>query len=124
MFGVSYAQTSFSKALSTCEKYSQLGGVDYEHNYYNILITLDKNKKGCTYKEKIYQSSGYQMLTCNFEMGQLSKLADLMDKFVNAYKKDIDKNKIFEAKMTSNAEIFENYLINRKYCNITQSKTK
>ena len=92
--------------------------------YYNLLITLDKNKKTCTYKEKIYQSTGYQMLSCNFEMGQLNTIADIMENFNNAYKNEIAKNKIYEAKLTNSAEILEKYLINPKYCQITQSRTK
>ena len=121
---VSLAQESFTTALRTCEKYSQLGGVALGVEYYNILITLDKNKKKCNYKEKIYQSSGYQMLSCNFEMDQLSIIADSMERFNNVYKKEIEKNKIYEAKLTNNYEIFEKFLINPKYCQITKSKTK
>ena len=119
-----YAQNDFTKSLRTCEKYSQLGGAEAGGQYYNILITLDKNKKSCIYKEKIYQSSGYQLLTCNFAMDELNSIADNMDKFVNTYKKEISKNKIFEAKLTNCGTIFENYLINPKYCKITMSKTK
>ncbi len=121
---VSFAQNSFTKALRTCDKYSQLGGAEYQNQYYNILITLDKNKKSCIYKEKIYQSSGYQLLTCKFEQGDLARIADNMDNFVDHYKKEVAKNKIFEAKLTNNADIFEQYLINRKYCQVTSSKTK
>lgn len=118
------AQNTFTQSLRTCEKYSQLGGVNHQGEFYNILITLEKTKKACVYKEKIYQNSGYQMLTCNFQMGQLSALADSMDKFTTAYAKPIAKNKIYEAKLTSNGEIFEQYLINPKYCQVTKSKTK
>ena len=120
----SNAQNAFTKSLRTCEKYSQLGGADYQNQYYNILITLEKNKKSCIYKEKIYQNTGYQMLTCKFDMGDVTGIADSMDNFVNHYKKEVAKNKIYEAKLTNNAEIFENYLINKKYCQITKSKTK
>jgi len=119
-----FAETEFVKALRNCEKYSQLGGVEYEHTYYNILVTLEKNKKMCTYKEKIYRDTGYQLLTCNFDMGLMNGIADSMDRFTNAYKKEMAKNKIFEAKLTLCAEVFENYLINGKYCKITSSKTK
>ena len=119
-----YAQNSFTTALRTCDNYSQLGGVELGSEYYNILIALNKNKKTCTYKEKIYQTSGYQQLTCNFQTEQLGKIADIMDNFVTAYKKEISKNKIYEAKLTNSAEIFENYLINPKYCQVTKSKAK
>ena len=119
---ISYAEGSFTNSLRTCEKYSQLGGVSMGVEYYNILITLDKSKKKCNYKEKIYQASGYQMLSCTFDMEQLPLLADSMDRFNTAYKKQVEKNKIYEAKLTNNAEIFEKFLINPKYCQITQSK--
>lgn len=124
LYSSALAENSFVKSLRTCEKYSQLGGAEHGSEFYNILITLDKTKNGCIYKEKIYQRSGYQMLTCNFEMGQLPKIADSMDKFTKAYSAEVAKNKIYEAKLTSNGEIFENYLINPKYCTVTRSKTK
>ena len=100
-----FAQNSFTKALRTCEKYSQLGGVALGDQYYNILITLDKNKKSCTYNEKIYQSSGYQLLSCNFKTEQLGTIADIMDNFTEAYKKEVAKNKIYEAKLTNTRNI-------------------
>ena len=124
LFAFANAENTFTTALRTCNKYSQLGGVDFNGNYFNILITLDKSKKGCIYKEKIYQQSDYQMLTCTFQTGQLSSIADSMSKFTEAYKKEIAKNKIYEAKLTNNAEIFEKYLINSQICKITSSKTK
>ena len=121
---VANAENSFTTALRTCSKYSQNGGATNEKDYYNISVTLEKTKKGCEYKEKIYQASGYQMLTCNFKTEHLGLIADSMDRFTTAYKKEIDKNKIYEAKLTNNAEIFENYLINPKYCKVTMSKNK
>lgn len=121
----SNAENAFVDALKTCSDYSQLGGSSFENQYYNILITLEKNRKKCTYKEKIYQqASGYQTLICNFNTEDLSYIADVMDKFTKAYAKEIAKNKIHEAKLTNNSVIFEKYLINPKYCHIVQKSPK
>lgn len=120
--GVSIAQTDFSKALRTCETYRQDGSITHNGEVFNLTITLDKSRNKCVYKEKIYQGKKYQMLTCNFDSGQLPAMADSMDKFTNYYKKEIAKNKIFEAKMTTNGEVFQKYLANPKYCTITHSK--
>ena len=118
-------QADFISALRNCEKYSQVGIVTKQGIPYTITINLEKSKDRCIYKEKISQGNGFQMLTCNFEKLQLQPLADSMEKFTNLYKKEISKNKIFEAKLTNNGEIFENYLINPNYCKVTNSvKTK
>ena len=122
---VSFATSDiyFPLALKTCENYSNQGGVEYNKDYFNILITLEKTKsKKCLYKEKIYQGKNYQMLNCEFEIWQLEKLSKIMEEYNNAYKKEISKNKIYEAKLTASGEIFENYLIDPKYCKITHSK--
>ena len=118
------AQSPFPQALKTCETYSQTGGVSYEGNFYNISIDLEKTKKGCTYKEKISQGKGYQVLVCNFDQETLPLLADSMDRYNKAFQKEISKNKIFEAKMTTNGEIFQNYLINPKFCQVLTSNSK
>ncbi len=123
LFSFANAENNFSKALRTCDKYSQLGGVDFKGNYYNILITLDKNKKNCVYKEKVYRQNDFQLLTCNFPQNDWVFIADSMNKFNEAYKTQIAKNKIYEAKLTNNAEILERYLINSKICKITTSNT-
>ena len=119
---ISIAQTEFSKALRTCETYRQDGSITHNGEVFDLTITLDKSRNKCVYKEKIYQGKKYQMLTCNFENGQLPAIADSMEKFTNFYKKEIAKNKIFEAKMTTNGEVFQKYLANPKYCTITHSK--
>ena len=75
-----------------------------------------------TYKEKIYQGREYQMLTCNFDEGQLPFMSKSMEKFSETFKKQLAKNPIFEAKMTTNGEVFQKYLANPKYCTITHSK--
>jgi len=111
----------FSDALETCQKYSQLGGTSYENQYFNIQINLEKNKNKCQYREKIFQGKKFQMLTCNFDMGLLPNLSNSMRKYENTFKNEIAKNKIFEAKMTTNGEIFQNYLIDPAYCHITHS---
>lgn len=119
---ISIAQTEFSKALRTCETYRQDGSITHNGEVFDLTITLDKSRNKCVYKEKIHQGKKYQMLTCNFENGQLPAIADSMEKFTDFYKKEIAKNKIFEAKMTTNGEVFQKYLANPKYCTITHSK--
>lgn len=121
----SSAQNIFYEALKTCENYSQAGVAGYNNETFGIQITLQKARNNkCVYKEKIYQGNDYQMLTCNFDEVQLPFLSSSMEKFYNTYKKEIAKNRVFEAKMTTNAEIFEKYLINTKFCDITHSKKK
>lgn len=116
-------QTDFSKAVRTCENYSQTGSAEYEGEIFNILITLEKAKNGtCTYKEKIYQGKNYQMLTCHFNKENLPFIANSMEKFSETFKKELSKNKIFEAKLTTNGEVFQKYLANPKYCTISHSK--
>ncbi len=117
------AQQMFYEALKTCEKYSQSGTAGYKNETFGIQITLEKAKNNkCVYKEKIFQGADYQMLTCNFDQAQLPFLSGSMERYYNAYKKEIAKNKIFEAKMTTNGEIFQKYLIDKKYCQVTHSK--
>ena len=116
-------QTKFSKALLTCENFSQTGSIEKNNEVFNILVTLEKTKNGkCLYKEKIYQGREYQMLTCNFDEGQLPFMSKSMEKFSETFKKQLAKNPIFEAKMTTNGEVFQKYLANPKYCTITHSK--
>ena len=62
------------------------------------------------------------MLTCNFDKDQLLFMSDSMEKYSGIFKKELAKNKIFEAKMTTNGEVFQKYLANPKYCRITTSK--
>ena len=116
-------QTKFSKALLTCENFSQTGSIERNNEVFNILVTLEKTKNGkCIYKEKIYQGKEYQMLTCNFNEGQLPFMSKSMEKYSEIFKKQLAKNPIFEAKMTTNGEIFQKYLANPEYCSITHSK--
>lgn len=118
-----YAQNEFYKALQTCEEYSKQGSIYHSGQNFDILITLNKAKGNkCIYKEKIYQGKDYQMLTCNFEQSQLDGLSKSMKAYSDMFKKQILKNNIFEAKMTTNGEIFQKYLINPQYCKITHSK--
>lgn len=113
---------NFPQAIKTCMEYSQTGSIAHNGEVFNILITLEKSKNKCVYKEKIFQDKNYQLLTCNFDESQLPFLSDSMQRFNNTFKKEIAKNKIFEAKMTTNGEIFQKYLANPKYCQITHSK--
>lgn len=120
---VAFAETEFVKSLRTCEKYSQTGSVRYNDEIFNLTITLDpKTNNRCQYKEKITQGNDYELLTCYFDKTQLPFMAESMQKFSDLYKKELIKNKIYEAKMTTNAEVFNKYLANPKYCTITHSK--
>ncbi len=119
----SSAQSSFATAIKTCEKYTKQGAVEKNNEVFNILITLEKTKNNkCLYKEKIFQDSKYELLTCNFEPIQLAFMSESMTRFNEVFKAQIAKDPIFEAKMTTNGEIFQKYLANPKYCTITHSK--
>ena len=117
------AYLNFPSAVATCEKYSQEGAIEYGNEYFNLLITLEK-KKGdtCIYKEKIYQGRNYQLLTCKFSPTELSYISNSMQRFNDTFKTQIAKNRIFEAKLTTNGEVFQKYLANPNYCKITHSK--
>ena len=118
------AENAFTTALKTCAPYSQQGSAINAGQLYNITITLEKKQKNCIYKEKISQGSGFQMLTCHFPSEDLGFIADNMSNFTTVYKDQVAKNKIFEAKLTNNYDIFEKYLINPNFCKITTSKNK
>ena len=103
-----YAQSDFIKAIKTCESYSQDGAIEHDGEVFNIRITLDKAKDNkCIYREKIYQ---------------VDFIANSMTRFSDMFKKQIAKNRIFEAKLTTNGEVFQKYLANPQYCKITHSK--
>ena len=117
------AQSKFVNAIKTCEEYSNEGSVKYKNEVFNIRITLNKAKgKKCIYKEKIYQQKNYQMLTCEFKQKHQDYIAESMTKFHNEFASQIAKNNIFEAKLTSNAEVFQNFLVDQEICKITYSK--
>ena len=117
------AQSFFPDALKNCEKYSNEGSAEKYNEVFNISITLEKAKNNkCVYKEKIYQDDHWELLTCNFEPSQLTFMSNSMKRFNEVFAKEIAKNRIFEAKMTTNGEIFQKYLANPKYCTITHSK--
>lgn len=118
------AQSSFTQALKTCETYEQVGTIDHNNEHFSIQVNLEKKGDKCVYREKIFQGKDYQMLTCNFDKAQLPFLSDSMQRFNDTFKKEIAKNRIFEAKMTTNGEIFQKYLIDKHICQITHSKKK
>lgn len=89
---------------------------------FDLLITLQKVKDVCVYKEKIIQNNKWQLLTCKFNENQIPFIADSMDRYSSTYRKQMDKNKIFEAKLTTNYEVFQKYLSNPQTCEITYSK--
>lgn len=121
-----YAQSKFSQAILNCEPYSNTGVVKRETGTHTINITLEKKGDKCIYKEKIYQfdEKDYQQLTCNFTKNQLVYISDSMSKFYDELRPHITKEPIFEAKLTTNAEVFQNILVNPQYCQITTSKKK
>lgn len=120
---IAFAENDFSKAVRTCEKYAKDGFVMYKNQRFDISVTLDKNFRGmCIYKEKISQAAGYEVLTCNFTKEQLPYIADSMERYYQYHKNEIAKNDIFEAKMTTNGEVFKQYLANPKICQITSKK--
>jgi len=119
-----FMEPKFYEAIATCEEYSKQGSIEHKNETFNILVTLNKKGNKCVYKEKIYQDKDYQMLTCNFDDKQLNFLSNSMKNFTNTFPAQIAKNNIFEAKMTTNGEIFQKYLIDPQYCQITHSKKK
>jgi len=125
LFGCTQAfgETAFIKALETCSNYSQEGSIPYNNEVYNLKITLQKGKgDSCIYKEKIYQDIGYEELNCNFTKNQLQFVANSMREYSNLFKNELAKNRIFEAKLTSNGVVFQKYLIEPNICKITHFK--
>ncbi len=120
----SIAKTKFSKALLSCEEYYQDGAIKHQNELFNLTITLSPKGDKCIYKEKIHQGSDFQMLTCKFNKSQLGFMSDSMDRLYNTYSTQIAQNPIFEAKLTSNGEIFQKYLVDPQYCEITHSKNR
>lgn len=117
-----FAKTKFSSSALTCEEYYQDGSIKHQNEYFNLTITLKPKGDKCIYKEKIHQGENYQMLTCKFNKQQMSFISESMDRFYDTFKTQINKNPIFEAKLTSNAEVFQKYLVDQQYCEITHSK--
>ena len=118
-----YAQTAFVEAIKTCENYKKEGSIKHQGEVYNLTITLNKAKGNkCIYKEKIHQDKKFQMLTCEFKQTQQDFIEDSMSRFSDTFKKEIAKNEIFEAKLTTNAEVFQKYLVDQTLCQITYSK--
>ena len=79
-------------------------------------------KLSCIYKEKIFQGKNYQLLTCEFTQNELNYISNSMQRFNDTFRVQIAKNRIFEAKLTTNGEVFQKYLANPSYCKITHSK--
>ncbi len=122
---VSFAKDSaFTTAVETCQKYSKTGNIARNGEVYNLLITLENKGNHCQYKEKITYGVDYSLLTCNFPKTSLSYLANSMREYNDNFQAQIAKDNIYEAKLTNNYYIFEKYLANPQYCNITSSKTK
>lgn len=120
LFNIAFAQTNFTKALSTCEEYSQKGIIVHQNEAYTVQVTLQKGKKdNCVYKEKITIGQNIHLLTCTFNKMQTDNIAKTMNEFSEKYKTHMIKNPIFEAKLSTNAEIFQAYLTNHNYCQIS-----
>ena len=120
-----FAETEFTRALSTCSPYTLNGSIPYQGQIFNLKISLQKGKGDkCTYKERIYQDIGYEELVCNFSNEQLKSITASMIEYSDTFKKELLKNKIFEAKLSSNAVVFQNYLVEPHICKINYSKKK
>jgi len=117
-FGGVFA-SDFSKAIKTCASFSDSKDITISGKITNLAISLNKKGNKCIYKEKITQSIYTHLLTCTFEEKNLQQLSILMEEYYQQNKAALDKNKIFQAKMSSNSELFEHFLANPKYCNIT-----
>ena len=113
-------ESNFARALRTCNPYILDDSLTRNGQTFNIAVSLEKSKKkSCIYKEKIYQGIEYQMLTCDINNDNLSQIADIMEKHYQNHKQEIQKERIFEAKMTSNNELLKTFLSDPKRCNIT-----
>ena len=111
---------SFPAALKNCDKFHITDSASYNGMFYDVTISLDKTKNYCVYKEKIAKTAKeYSLLTCNFDMRLMDTLSQKMQKFNDKYKKELAKKPLFRAKMTSNKEIFEEYIVNPAYCKVT-----
>ena len=120
-----FCQTEFLNALKTCENFTQEGSIEKNNELYNLKITLKKLKNDkCQYREKITQAIQEQTLICNFNKEQIYFITNSMLEFYKAFPKEIAKNKIFEAKLSTNGVIFQKYLIDKNYCTIEQLKRK
>ncbi len=124
IFGIACAkeELTFPQALKTCETYSQNGSAAHQNTTFNLNISLEKKANKCVYKEKISLGKEYELLTCNFSMSDLEAMSKYMQDYNNVFKNEIAKNKIFGAKMTSNALVFQKYIADPKNCQITHSK--
>lgn len=114
--------TDFSNAIKVCAPFSASENIYKTDSVVNLKITLEKKANKCIYKEKITFSSGSHLMTCSFNQSDLESISLAMEEYYRADKAELDKNKIFQAKMTSNDKLFEKYLTNPKYCNITADK--
>jgi len=117
-------QMKFHEAIKTCETFEQLGAIPYKSQIFDIKVNIEKKRNKCVYTEKIFQGKDYHLLTCNFKMEDLDYISNSMKRFTESYPKQMEKNRIFEAKMTTNAEIYNNYVADPKYCTITNSLKK
>lgn len=113
--------SNFSEALKTCEPYEQLGAIRYKGELFNLKITLNKKKNKCIYQEKIFQGTNFHMLTCQLPKDDYEYISNSMKIFTEAYAEEVAKNRIFDAKLTTNADFFNKYAVNPTYCQITNS---
>ena len=119
---ITFGQTAFLEALNSCNPYTQEGMLSHKGVMYNIVISLKKLKDGkCQYKESISQINKVNTLTCKFNETQINYITDSMKRFYSTFEEEIAKNRIYEAKLTTNGEIFQEILINKTYCTIEES---
>lgn len=115
-----FAETAFSRAIATCEEYNQNGIIVHQNEAYSINVSLKKAKKNkCTYKEQISVGKNVHTLTCNFAQNQMKDISYSMSKFSEQFKSQMQKNPIYESKLSTNPEIFQKYLTDPQYCTIS-----
>lgn len=114
------AETNFSRAIATCEDFNQKEIIVQNNEAYNVSVSLEKGKKNnCIYKEKITIGKNTHLLTCTFDKKAMTEISQLMSDFSNRFKSHMIKNPIYEAKLSTNAEIFQRYLTDIQYCKIS-----
>lgn len=115
-----FAETAFSRAIATCDEYSQSGIIVQQNEAYSINVSLKKGKKDkCIYKEQISIGKNVHTLTCNFNQNQTKDISQSMSEFSQRFKSQMQKNPIFESKLSTNSEIFQKYLVDPQYCVIS-----
>jgi len=122
---VAFGETNFSRAIATCENFKQSEILIHQNEAYNVTVTLEKNKKNqCVYQEKITIGKNIHLLTCSFGQKEMKHISQLMSDFSNRFKVHMQNHPLYEAKLSTNSEIFQKYLTDNTYCKISGSQSK